>query len=232
MQTQIIPPSGGSHQLDYVMRQAGPDWKAVDVLAEGAISRVATQRSDFRSLLAHGGGEALLASLDEEGRRSGGRGHGQDRGRSGRDVQAACGNAEQQSAQSREPAQMRVGVAEQHVDHGHALEVVADLVFHRHADAAMQLDRLLADMLAGPADLHLGRGDRAAGARSGSSSAAITAANSRHAARLLERDQHVDGAVLQHLELADRRGRTACGSSGIRPSVSCIACHRADRLGA
>jgi len=63
VQTQIIPPSGGSHQLDYVMRQAGPDWKAVDVLAEGAISRVATQRSDFRALLAHGGGEALLASL-------------------------------------------------------------------------------------------------------------------------------------------------------------------------
>jgi len=66
VQTQIIPPSGGSHQLDYVMRQAGPDWKAVDVLAEGAISRVATQRSDFRALLAHGGGEALLASLTKK----------------------------------------------------------------------------------------------------------------------------------------------------------------------
>jgi phospholipid transport system substrate-binding protein len=66
VQTQIIPPNGGSHQLDYVMRQAGPDWKAVDVLAEGAISRVATQRSDFRALLAHGGGEALLASLQRK----------------------------------------------------------------------------------------------------------------------------------------------------------------------
>ncbi len=66
VQTQIIPPSGGPHQLDYVMRQAGPDWKAVDVLAEGAISRVATQRSDFRALLAHGGGAALLASLDKK----------------------------------------------------------------------------------------------------------------------------------------------------------------------
>ncbi len=66
VQTQIIPPSGGSHQLDYVMRQSGPDWKAVDVLAEGTISRVATQRSDFRSLLAHGGGEALLASLQKK----------------------------------------------------------------------------------------------------------------------------------------------------------------------
>jgi phospholipid transport system substrate-binding protein len=66
VQTQIIPVSGGSHQLDYVMRQAGADWKAVDVLAEGAISRVATQRSDFRGLLARGGGDALLASLQKK----------------------------------------------------------------------------------------------------------------------------------------------------------------------
>lgn len=66
VQTQIIPVSGGSHQLDYVMRQAGSDWKAVDVLAEGAISRVATQRSDFRGLLARGGGDALLASLQKK----------------------------------------------------------------------------------------------------------------------------------------------------------------------
>jgi phospholipid transport system substrate-binding protein len=66
VQTQIIPASGGSHQLDYVMKQAGSDWKAVDVLAEGAISRVATQRSDFRGLLARGGGEALLASLQKK----------------------------------------------------------------------------------------------------------------------------------------------------------------------
>jgi phospholipid transport system substrate-binding protein len=66
VQTEIIPPSGGSHQLDYVMRQDGGDWKAVDVLAEGAISRVATQRSDFRSLLARGGGPALLASLEKK----------------------------------------------------------------------------------------------------------------------------------------------------------------------
>ncbi len=66
VQTQIIPPSGGSYQLDYVMRQAGPEWKAVDVLVEGAISRVATQRSDFRSLLSRGGGVALLASLQRK----------------------------------------------------------------------------------------------------------------------------------------------------------------------
>ncbi|MCW3476096.1 ABC transporter substrate-binding protein [Limobrevibacterium gyesilva] len=66
LQTKIIPASGETHELDYVMRQTGPNWKAVDVLADGAISRVATQRSDFRSFLMHGGGDALLASLQRK----------------------------------------------------------------------------------------------------------------------------------------------------------------------
>ncbi|HEX4366866.1 MAG TPA: ABC transporter substrate-binding protein [Rhodopila sp.] len=63
VQTKIIPRSGDSHELDYVMRDDGAGWRAVDVLADGSISRVAVQRSDFRRLLARGGAEALVASL-------------------------------------------------------------------------------------------------------------------------------------------------------------------------
>jgi phospholipid transport system substrate-binding protein len=63
VQTRIVPKSGDSHQLDYVMRQIGSDWRAVDVLADGSISRVAVQRSDFRRLLTQGGPNALVASL-------------------------------------------------------------------------------------------------------------------------------------------------------------------------
>ena len=63
VQTKIIPKSGDSHELDYVMRDGGSGWRAVDVLADGSISRVAVQRSDFRRLLARGGAEALVASL-------------------------------------------------------------------------------------------------------------------------------------------------------------------------
>ena len=62
-QTRIVSSSGESHSLDYVMRQDGSQWKAVDVLADGSISRVAVQRSDFRRLVSRGGAEALLASL-------------------------------------------------------------------------------------------------------------------------------------------------------------------------
>jgi phospholipid transport system substrate-binding protein len=63
VQTQIIPRSGSSHELDYVMRDTGSGWRVVDVLADGSISRVAVQRSDFRRLLERGGAAALVASL-------------------------------------------------------------------------------------------------------------------------------------------------------------------------
>ena len=63
VETKIIPRTGADHQLDYVMRQSGGTWKVVDVLADGSISRVAVQRSDFRHLLARGGPQALAESL-------------------------------------------------------------------------------------------------------------------------------------------------------------------------
>ena len=66
VQTRIVPASGSPHDLDYVMRQSGDGWKAVDVLADDTISRVAVQRSDFRSLLGRGGAPALLASLQKK----------------------------------------------------------------------------------------------------------------------------------------------------------------------
>ncbi len=66
VQSQITPVSGDPHDLDYVMQETPAGWKIVDVLANGSISRVAVQRSDFRHLLAHGGGNALVASLQHK----------------------------------------------------------------------------------------------------------------------------------------------------------------------
>jgi phospholipid transport system substrate-binding protein len=64
VQTRIVPTSGDPTRIDYVMRDTGNGiWKAVDVLLDGTISRVAVQRSDFRSLLASGGPEPLIAAL-------------------------------------------------------------------------------------------------------------------------------------------------------------------------
>jgi phospholipid transport system substrate-binding protein len=64
--TEIIGSDGTSHKLDYVMRNTASGWKAVDVLADGSISRVAVQRSDFRQLLNSGGAPALMAGLQRK----------------------------------------------------------------------------------------------------------------------------------------------------------------------
>jgi phospholipid transport system substrate-binding protein len=66
VRTRITSPSGDGHELDYVMRNSGSGWRVVDVLADGAISRVAVQRSDFRRLLSRGGGLALAESLNSK----------------------------------------------------------------------------------------------------------------------------------------------------------------------
>jgi phospholipid transport system substrate-binding protein len=64
--TQITAADGTSHKLDYVMRNTASGWKAVDVLADGSISRVAVQRSDFRHLLNSGGAPALMVGLQRK----------------------------------------------------------------------------------------------------------------------------------------------------------------------
>jgi phospholipid transport system substrate-binding protein len=66
VETRIALPGGRAHALDYVMRQESGGWKVVDVLAEGSISRVASQRSEMRSVLADGGGAELLVSLRQK----------------------------------------------------------------------------------------------------------------------------------------------------------------------
>lgn len=65
--TQIVPPAGGTPtRLDYVMRRTAQGWKAVDVLADGSISQVAVQRSDFRALVAGGNAAPLIARLTQK----------------------------------------------------------------------------------------------------------------------------------------------------------------------
>ncbi len=62
-QSRIVPSSGTVVRLDYLMRRTGGNWRIVDVLLDGTISRVAVQRSDFRALLGKGDTTALLDSL-------------------------------------------------------------------------------------------------------------------------------------------------------------------------
>ncbi len=73
VQTRLLRTDGSSVALDYVMRRGPAGWQAVDVLADGSISRVAVQRSDFRAMLMTGGVPALVAGLEHKvGNLSGG----------------------------------------------------------------------------------------------------------------------------------------------------------------
>jgi phospholipid transport system substrate-binding protein len=65
VETKIIPLKGDAARIDYVMRQEDPGWRAVDVLLDGSISRVAVQRSDFRHLV-ESGPEPLIESLQKK----------------------------------------------------------------------------------------------------------------------------------------------------------------------
>jgi phospholipid transport system substrate-binding protein len=66
VQTRMLRPDDSPLKLDYVMRRGPDGWQAVDVLTDGAISRVAVQRSDFRQLLVSGGVPALVAGLSHK----------------------------------------------------------------------------------------------------------------------------------------------------------------------
>jgi len=65
VETKIAPAKGDPSRIDYVMRQEDSGWRAVDVLLDGSISRVAVQRSDFRHLV-ESGPEPLIQSLQKK----------------------------------------------------------------------------------------------------------------------------------------------------------------------
>jgi phospholipid transport system substrate-binding protein len=65
VETQIVPKNGDPTPMNYVMRQSGNEWQAIDVLEQGTISQVAVQRSDFRNLVGNGA-DKLIASLQQK----------------------------------------------------------------------------------------------------------------------------------------------------------------------
>jgi phospholipid transport system substrate-binding protein len=64
VRVRIVPDAGDEYKLDHVMQRGPAGWRVVDILADGAISRVAVQRSDFRQLMRRGGASGLAQSLD------------------------------------------------------------------------------------------------------------------------------------------------------------------------
>jgi phospholipid transport system substrate-binding protein len=62
--TQIVPSNGDAPiQIDYVLTKSSNQWKIIDVLLGGTISKVAVEASDFSSLVSDGDASKLISAL-------------------------------------------------------------------------------------------------------------------------------------------------------------------------
>jgi phospholipid transport system substrate-binding protein len=64
VRSQIIKASGEPVKVDYMMRRNGEAWLISDIYLDGAISEVATRRSEFATILRNDGIDGLIAALN------------------------------------------------------------------------------------------------------------------------------------------------------------------------
>jgi len=63
VKSQIIRANGEPVKVDYLMRRNGDGWLISDIYLDGAISEVATRRSEFAAILRNDGIDGLIAAL-------------------------------------------------------------------------------------------------------------------------------------------------------------------------
>ena len=66
VRSQIIKASGEPVKVDYMMRRSGDGWLISDIYLDGAISEVATRRSEFATILRNDGIDGLIAALNRK----------------------------------------------------------------------------------------------------------------------------------------------------------------------
>ena len=66
VRSQIIKADGEPVKVDYLMRRKGDTWLISDIYLDGAISEVATRRSEFSAILKNEGAEGLIAALNRK----------------------------------------------------------------------------------------------------------------------------------------------------------------------
>jgi phospholipid transport system substrate-binding protein len=66
VKSQIIKANGEPVNVDYLMRQSGSGWLIADIYLDGAISEVATRRSEFAAILKTEGVDGLIAALNSK----------------------------------------------------------------------------------------------------------------------------------------------------------------------
>jgi phospholipid transport system substrate-binding protein len=66
VRSQIIKANGEPVNVDYMMRRNGDIWLISDIYLDGAISEVATRRSEFAAILKNEGIDGLIAALNRK----------------------------------------------------------------------------------------------------------------------------------------------------------------------
>ena len=66
VRSQIVKADGEPVKVDYTMRRNGEGWLISDVYLDGAISEVATRRSEFAAILKADGIDGLIAALNRK----------------------------------------------------------------------------------------------------------------------------------------------------------------------
>lgn len=66
VQTKIVKSNGEATDLNYLMRQGPGGWQVADVYLDGTISQLATQRSEFNSILRREGVDGLVMALNRK----------------------------------------------------------------------------------------------------------------------------------------------------------------------
>ena len=66
VKSQIIKANGEPVNVDYMMRRNGDTWLISDIYLDGAISEVATRRSEFGAILKSEGVDGLIAALNRK----------------------------------------------------------------------------------------------------------------------------------------------------------------------
>jgi phospholipid transport system substrate-binding protein len=66
VKSQIVKANGEPVKVDYMMRRNGEGWLISDIYLDGAISEVATRRSEFAAILKSDGIDGLIAALNRK----------------------------------------------------------------------------------------------------------------------------------------------------------------------
>ena len=66
VKSKIVPRTGTPTELDYLERQAGGQWKIIDVYLDGSVSQLAIRRSELSAVYKRNGVDGLIQALEQK----------------------------------------------------------------------------------------------------------------------------------------------------------------------